>query len=583
MLFYDRINANLPEGIEHKTAHIIGGGIAGLAAAAFLATDAHMPAGHITVYESLPGLGGSMDATGGMSTPGYVCRGERELEAHMECLWYLCAKVPSLKRPGRTVLEETREFNTREPLVSHWRLIEKQGQKIDLSLNRLPKKLMEEQLRLMLTPEAQLQDKSIREWFSPAYFESNEWATFSRKLSFDQYHSAIEMRRYMLRFLHLTAGDDQLNGILHTEYNEFDSIIRPLQVWLTSLGVRFALGTRILDIDIESKGANTVVTGLAFESAKGRSKVDMSANDLVFFTNGSITQNTTYGDNETPVPWNLDLKSRGVFTIWEKLAAIDPKFGRPAKFISWPEKTRWISFFVTLTDYPEFVAHIERVSGDRRGTGGAVTVKDSAWNLGFIIHGKPFFPEQKDNVDVFWAFGMRSNEVGEHVKKPMAECTGNEIVREFLYHLGLLDTAEAFLAHARVSLAGMPYITSQFMPRATGDRPQGIPEGCVNLGFLGQFVETKDDCAFTVESSVRTAMEAVYGLLHLDKPVIETSPSKYDIRHLANMLRAGVQEQSFHFQPSVVLELLQPALAHPDKLVEFLDRIPKPTDVRPGT
>ncbi len=54
MLFYDRVNATVPDGIERKTAHIIGGGIGGLAAAAFLATDAHMPAGNITVYEDLP-------------------------------------------------------------------------------------------------------------------------------------------------------------------------------------------------------------------------------------------------------------------------------------------------------------------------------------------------------------------------------------------------------------------------------------------------------------------------------------------------------------------------------------------------
>ena len=109
MLFYDRVNATVPEGIEHKTAHIIGGGIAGLAAAAFLASDAHMPAGNITVYEDLSVPGGAMDAVGDPSA-GYVCRGERELEAHMECLWYLYSKVPSLKRPGRTVLDETREF-----------------------------------------------------------------------------------------------------------------------------------------------------------------------------------------------------------------------------------------------------------------------------------------------------------------------------------------------------------------------------------------------------------------------------------------------------------------------------------------
>src|ERR1035437_4290776 len=459
MLFYDRVNATIPEGIERKTAHIIGGGIAGLAAAAFLASDAHMPAGNITVYEDLPVLGGSMDGTGNPST-GYVCRGERELEAHMECLWYLCSKVPSLKRPGRTVLDETREFNCREPISSHWRLIEKQGHKVDYEHLRFSREGAAQLLRLLVTPEEDLQDKSIRDWFSPSFFESNFWPMFSRFLSFDDYHSVTEMRRYALRFMHLTGVMARLEGILHTEYNEFDCLIRPLVVWLEGLGVRFALGTRVVDMAVESQGGRTTVTGLTVESAEGRSQVALAADDLVYFTNGSLSQNSPYGDNEPAVAWTLDRHDRGLFTLWEKLAALDPKFGHPEKFISSPEKTRWTSFFVTLVDYPDFVDHIEKVSGDRRGTGGAVTGKDSGWDLGVIIRSKPFFPNQSESVDVFWAYGLRGNNVGDYVKKPMVECTGNEILTEFLYHLGLVDTVEEFLAHAKASLAGMPYITS---------------------------------------------------------------------------------------------------------------------------
>jgi oleate hydratase len=580
MLFYDQVNACIPDGIERKTAHIIGGGIAGLAAAAFLATDAHMPAGNITVYEDLLVPGGSMDGVGD-SSAGYVCRGERELEAHMECLWYLCSKVPSLKRPGRTVLDETRESNCREPISSHWRLIEKQGHRVDTESHRLPKEAAAQMLRLLVTPEAELQDKSIRDWFSPKFFESNFWPMLSRFLSFDDYHSAIELRRYLLRFMHLQASAARLEGILHYEYNEFDSVIRPLWVWLQGLGVRFALDTRVVGMAVESQGGTTTVTGLTAESAQGRSQIALTADDLVFFTSGSITQNTTYGDNETAVAWNLDRRDRGLFTLWEKLAALDPKFGHPEKFISWPEKTRWMSFFVTLTDYPEFVDHIEKVSGDKRGTGGAVTVKDSSWALGFIIHQKPYFANQPDNVDVFWAFGMRGNNVGDYVKKPMVECTGNEILIEFLYHLGLKDTAGEFLAHAKVSVAGMPYITSQFMPRAIGDRPRAIPDGCVNLGLMGQFVETDDDAVFTVETSVRTAMEAVYGLLQLDKPVIPVSPTRWDIRHFAAMVRSTTEVDSFQLKD--LLMLLLPAVVHPHETVELVNRIPEPTDVRPGT
>jgi len=581
MLFYDQVNAATPDGIGRKTAHIIGGGIGGLAAAAFLATDAHMPAGNITVYEDLPVLGGSMDGTGDASA-GYVCRGERELEAHMECLWYLCSKVPSLTRPGRTVLDETREVNCREPISSHWRIIEKQGHRADYgSQPMLPKDCTAQFLRLLVTPEAELQDMSIRDWFPPSFFDSHLWLLFSRILSFDDYHSVLEMRRYELRFLHLTEVMPRLEGILHTEYNEFDSIIRPLIVWLQGLGVRFALGTRVVDMAVESEGDKTTVRGLTVESPDGRSEINLTDDDLVFFTNGSLTQNTTYGDNDTAVSWNFDRHDRGLFTLWEKLAAFDPKFGHPEKFISWPEKTRWISFFVTLVDHPDFVDYIEKVSGDKRGTGGGITVKDSGWDLGFIIHSKPFFPNQPNNADVFWAYGLRGNNVGDYVKKPMVECTGNEILTEFLYHVGYLDRREQFLTHAKVSLAGMPYITSQFMPRAIGDRPRVIPDGCVNLGFLGQFVEVDDDCVFTVETSVRTAMEAVYGLLRLDRPIIPVSSTRFDVRHIAAGARAILDVETFHLVD--LLKLLLPAAVHPHEVVELVNRIPKPTDVRPGT
>ncbi|MGZ7443103.1 oleate hydratase [Paenibacillus sp. TH7-28] len=83
----------------------------------------------------------------------------------------------------------------------------------------------------------------------------------------------------------------------------------------------------------------------------------------------------------------------------------------------------------------------------------------------------------------------------------------------------------------------MPYITSQFMPRIMGDPPQVVPQGSVNLAFLGQFAEVPDDCVFTVEYSIRTAMMAVYCLLKLEKEVIPVHPSKYDVRVLLTAVR----------------------------------------------
>ena len=123
---------------------------------------------------------------------------------------------------------------------------------------------------------------------------------------------------------------------------------------------------------------------------------------------------------------------------------------------------------------------------------------------------------------------------GDFIKKPMKNCTGKEITAEWLYHLGrwkirIMDLAE----NSAVCVPTMmPYITAFFMPRAKGDRPDVIPDGCVNFAFLGQFAETPRDTVFTTEYSVRTAMEAVYGLLGVDRGVPEVWGSVYDIREL---------------------------------------------------
>ena len=79
----------------------------------------------------------------------------------------------------------------------------------------------------------------------------------------------------------------------------------------------------------------------------------------------------------------------------------------------------------------------------------------------------------------------------------------------------------------------MPYITAFFMPRTKGDRPKVVPEGSENFAFLGQFADTVRDTVFTTEYSVRTAMEAVYTLLDIDRGVPEVFTSCYDVRDIA--------------------------------------------------
>jgi oleate hydratase len=430
------------------------------------------------------------------------------------------------------------DFNKDEPIHSEYRIIEKCGKVADYHNFKLDAECSTLATMLLYAPEETLEGLAIQDYFPPRFFESNMWYCVSTMLAFKKYHSVIEIKRYFRRFTHLGPEIDYLHGILHTDLNEYDAIINPILVWLKGLGVNIIIDTEVTDIELTKD--NNTVQSLEFLKAGQKQSIKIAPEDMVFVTNGSMAQNSAFGDNNTVAPTNRDTKDRGVFTLWEKLAAKDKKFGNPATFISDIDQTKWVSVFPTITDYPQFVERIEKVSGSKAGCGGAITIKDSSWLISFELHHKPFFPNQPDNVEVFWLMGLYGENTGDYIKKPMCDCTGNEIITELLYHLGMLDMKDDLIAHSYISTCMMPYITSQFMPRKIADRPKIVPDGCTNLGFIGQYVETPEDAVFTVETSVRTAMQAVYYLTKVDKDPIEVYPTRYDMRYIL----AGIKKQA---------------------------------------
>jgi len=134
---------------------------------------------------------------------------------------------------------------------------------------------------------------------------------------------------------------------------------------------------------------------------------------------------------------------------------------------------------------------------------------------------------------------------GDPIKKPMPECTGKEILAEMCFHLGLIDQIDEIINATKVRTALMPYITSQFMPLASGDRPRVVPKGGTNIAGLGQFVETNNDVVFTLESSVRTARIGVYSLLGVKKQVPDIYPGQYDIRRILRAMRSLNSNKAF--------------------------------------
>ena len=165
---------------------------------------------------------------------------------------------------------------------------------------------------------------------------------------------------------------------------------------------------------------------------------------------------------------------------------------------------------------PAFFAQMQDFSHNEAGIGGLVTFRDSNWLLSIVLPHQPHFIDQPDDVQVFWGYALYPDRVGNFVPRPMAACSGAEILQELCAHLRF-DAAT--VAGATCIPCRMPYITSMFMPRSAGDRPAPVPADTGNIGLISQFVEIGDDVVFTVEYSVRAAQLAVHALYGVARKV----------------------------------------------------------------
>ena len=276
---------------------------------------------------------------------------------------------------------------------------------------------------------------------------------------------------------------------------------------------------------------------------KGKISIDLIEDDLVFITNGCCTDTSCYGDQtHAPDLSGIENGKGDSWDMWKAIAAQAEhgEYGNPDKFCSDVDATNWMSATVA-TSNEEIIQHIMNVCkrDPRSGkvtTGGIVTVKDSTdnWYLSWTINRQPQFKSQDKNMVLVWLYSLNTNKEGNYVKKAMRDCTGEEVCREWLYHIGMPTEKIDALAHdaCNTTTCFMPYINSFFQPRKESDRPKVVPDGAVNFAFIGQFAETPRDTIFTTEYSMRTGMEAVYTLLNIDRGVPEVWGSTYDVRAL---------------------------------------------------
>lgn len=524
---------------NNRHVYFVGGGLASLAGAAYLIRDAKFDGKNIHIIESLPILGGSNDGAGNPED-GYIIRGGRMLnEETYENFWELMGDIPSLEYEGKSVRDEILEFDHENPTHSNARLVDKDGiiqDVMSMGFDTLDRMAL---LKLIMAPEEKLDNIRICDWFAetPHFFTTNFWYMWQTTFAFQKWSSAFELRRYMLRMIREFSRIQTLEGVTRTKYNQYESVILPLKKYLDNHNVDFSLKCTVTDIDFEEDDSITA-TRIHYDKAGKDEIIQLHEGDLCIVTNGCMTDNSTLGSNSSPAKMNNSEAPSAL--LWKKIANKKPgQLGNPDPFFKDAELTNWESFTVTCKG-SKFVDMMESWTHNKAGSGALVTFKDSNWLMSIVIAKQPHFKNQPKDVTVFWGYGLYTNKEGNFIKKPMRDCTGEEILKELLYHLHFSEAdSKEIIENATVIPCMMPYIVSQFQPHKMSDRPKVVPDKSTNFAMISQFVEIPLDMVFTEEYSVRAARIAIYKLLGITKPICPVTPYMYDIRVLLKALNTS--------------------------------------------
>ena len=344
------IRPRKPKGVDGKSAYLVGGGIASLAAAAFFIRDGQMDPKRITIYEASKICGGCLD---GIEDPkeSFLFRGEREMEDHYLCLWDLMRSIPSLDVKGASVLEDFYQINKDYPNYSLCRTVHQRGKPFPTDGKMLlTPKAQGELMKLFFTHRRELFDKRFDDFVSEEFFKSNFWVYWLSMFAIGPWHGALEMKLYMQRFIQHFGGMEDLSTIKFTRLNQYHSLILPLVKWLEQQGVTIVYDTKVTNVVFDITPERKVARRIEWVLGGKHGGRDVTANDFVLITNGSAVENTAWGDHHTPAKWNREIQEGSIWGMWRNIAAQDPAFGNPDKFCAHTEETTYTSACIRTLD-----------------------------------------------------------------------------------------------------------------------------------------------------------------------------------------------------------------------------------------
>ena len=507
-------------------------------------------------------------------------RGGREMDNHFECMWDLFKDVPSIETEGVSVLDEYYWLNKHDPNYSLCRATINRGEDAHTDGQfKLDHESAANLLKLFMASEEKLENLRICDVMNDSFWETNFWLYWQTMFAFQRWSSALEMKRYLQRYVHHIDGLPDFTALRFTKYNQYESMILPLEKYLEKHGVKFDYNVNVTNVIIDSNADSRIAKEIIYmDDSNIQHSIPLTENDLVFITNGSCTDTSCYGSqNSAPDLSNVLSGSGETWNLWKNIAKQGDDLGHPSVFCEKVDETNWMSATIATKD-PEIIECIKNICkrdplSGKVTTGGIVTVKDSVdnWYLSWTINRQPQFKRQEDGIVLVWVYGLTTDHFGNYVKKFMRDCTGAEIAKEWLYHIGLdLDKIEDYANNrCETTTCYMPYVTAFFEPRKKDDRPLVVPHNAKNFAFIGQFAETPRDTIFTTEYSIRTGMEAVYTLLDIDRGVPEVWGSVYDVRDLLQATyfaldKKPLSELPLSFKDKIILKKALEAFKNTD-------------------
>ncbi len=232
------------------------------------------------------------------------------------------------RRSKKTVFDETIEFNERVKAHSRARLVDEYRAIVDVASMGFTMKDRFELVKLAEASEEALGASRITDWLSPEFFTTKFWYMRATTFAFQPWHSAVEFRRYLHRFLKEFSRIETLAGVKRTIVNQYDSVVRPLESWLEQRNVRFMKGCTVTDLDLATADGKVAVARLTYRHNGKIETVIVGGNDLVFFQNASMTDASSLG-SMSMAPEHLTKNDSGGWALWEKVAKNHPRIRQP--------------------------------------------------------------------------------------------------------------------------------------------------------------------------------------------------------------------------------------------------------------